>query len=87
MSDAQPITGLCPGDLAPHAFVCGDPARVERITAAWDEQRVVAQVREYTVVTGSKDGVPLSVASHGIGESLAVGSTDSSLRRALRHPG
>ena len=58
MSDAQPITGLCPGDLAPHAFVCGDPARVERITAGWDEQRVVAQVREYTVVTGSKDGVP-----------------------------
>ncbi len=67
MSDAQPITGLCPGDLAPHTFVCGDPARVERITAGWDEQRVVAQVREYTVVTGSKDGVPLSVASHGIG--------------------
>lgn len=67
MSDAQPITGLCPGELAPHAFVCGDPARVDRISADWDEKRVVARVREYTVVTGSKDGVPLSVASHGIG--------------------
>lgn len=67
MSDAQPITGLRPGELAPHAFVCGDPARVDRIAADWDEKRVVARVREYKVVTGSKDGIPLSVASHGIG--------------------
>ena len=67
LSDAQPITRLRPGELAPHAFVCGDPARVERISADWDDKRTVAQVREYTVVSGSKDGVPLSVASHGIG--------------------
>lgn len=67
MSEAQPITGCRPGDLAPHAFVCGDPARVERITAGWDEQRLVKQVREYTIVTGSRDGVALTAASHGIG--------------------
>jgi len=67
LSDAQPITGLRPGELAPHAFVCGDPARVERISEGWDEKRVVAEVREYTIVTGTKDGVPLSAASHGIG--------------------
>lgn len=67
MSDAQPITGCRPGDIAQHVFVCGDPARVERITADWDTRREVAVVREYTIVSGEKDGVALTAASHGIG--------------------
>lgn len=67
MSDAQPITGCRPGDVAPNLFVCGDPARVERISAGWDEEREVCHVREYRIVTGSKNGVPVSAASHGIG--------------------
>jgi len=67
LSDAQPITGCCPGDIAPNLFLCGDPARVERIAADWDDAREVCKVREYTILTGSKAGVALSVASHGIG--------------------
>jgi uridine phosphorylase len=67
LSDAQPITGCCPGDIAPNLFVCGDPARVERIAADWDECREVCHVREYRIVTGSKAGTPLSAGSHGIG--------------------
>ncbi len=67
MSDAQPITGCRPGDIAENLFVCGDPARVDRITAGWDQKREVCRVREYTIVTGQKDGVSLSAASHGIG--------------------
>lgn len=67
MSDAQPITGCRPGDIAPHVFVCGDPARVDRITAGWDERRFVRVVREYRIVTGRKAGVALTAASHGIG--------------------
>ena len=67
MSDAQPITGCRPGDIAPNLFLCGDPARVERISAGWDDQREVCNVREYRIVTGSKSGVALSAASHGIG--------------------
>ena len=66
-SDAQPITGCRPGDIAPNVFICGDPARVERISAGWDTKREVCAVREYTIVTGEKDGVGLSAASHGIG--------------------
>lgn len=66
-NDAQPITGCRPGEIAPNVFLCGDPARVERISAGWDEKREVCAVREYTIVTGAKDGVPLSAASHGIG--------------------
>jgi uridine phosphorylase len=67
LSDAQPITGCRPGDIAPNLFVCGDPARVDRIAENWDEYRETCHVREYRIVTGSKSGVPLSAASHGIG--------------------
>lgn len=48
-------------------LLCGDPARVERISRSWDSQREVCSVREFRIVTGEKDGVPLSAASHGIG--------------------
>lgn len=67
MSDAQPITGLRPGETAPLVFLCGDPARVPRIAAGWEDAREVARLREYTVVTGTKEGVPLTAASTGIG--------------------
>ena len=67
MSDAQPITGCRPGDIAPNVFLCGDPARVARISRSWDACREVCAVREYTIVTGERDGVPLTAASHGIG--------------------
>ena len=67
MSDAQPITGLRPGDVAPQVFLCGDPARVPRIAAAWKRVRDVCNRREYRIVTGENDGVPMSAASTGIG--------------------
>lgn len=67
MSDAQPITGCRPGDIAPNVFLCGDPARVEKISREWDSSREVCSVREYRIVTGEKNGVALSAASHGIG--------------------
>ena len=67
MSDAQPITGLRPGDVASHVLLCGDPARVERISDGWKEAREVCRVREYRVVTGLRDGQRLTAASTGIG--------------------
>jgi uridine phosphorylase len=67
LSDAQPITGCSPGDIAPNVFLCGDPARVDRISQNWDTKREVCSVREFTIVTGEKDGLPVSAASHGIG--------------------
>jgi uridine phosphorylase len=67
VSDAQPITGLRPGDVAEHVFLCGDPGRVPRIAASWSEAREVCRLREYVVVTGEKEGVRLSAASTGIG--------------------
>ena len=67
MSDAQPITGCKPGDIAEHVFMCGDPARVDRIAESWGARRTVCEVREYRIVTGERDGVPLTVGSTGIG--------------------
>ncbi len=64
---AQAITGLRAGDVAEHVFVCGDPARVERISAGWSDLREVCNVREYRVVDGKLDGVRLTAASTGIG--------------------
>jgi uridine phosphorylase len=67
VSDAQPITGCRPGDVAAHVFLCGDPARVERIAAGWSDCREVANVREYRIVTGQSEGLPVTAASTGIG--------------------
>jgi uridine phosphorylase len=67
MSEAQPITGCRPEDVASHVFLCGDPARVERIASSWRDPREVCNVREYRIVTGDCDGLPVTAASTGIG--------------------
>lgn len=67
MSDAQPISGLRPGEVAEHVFLCGDPARVDKLSSAFADARTVCDVREYRVVTGVLGGVPVSAASTGIG--------------------
>lgn len=67
MSDAQPITGCRPGDVAGHVFLCGDPARVAKISAGWTQAREVCAVREYRIVTGELGGLRVTAASTGIG--------------------
>ena len=67
MTDAQPITGCRPGDVAEHVFLCGDPARIEAITATWKNCHDVCNLREYLIRTGDLDGVRVSAASTGIG--------------------
>lgn len=64
---AQPVTGLRPGDVAPSILLCGDPDRVGRIARRWTEVREVAAVREFRIVSGVHDGLPLSAASTGVG--------------------
>ncbi|GAB4575661.1 MAG: uridine phosphorylase [Anaerolineae bacterium] len=56
-----------PGDVARYVLLPGDPGRAERIAAAMDDARLIAQNREYVVYTGTTDGVPVSVCSTGIG--------------------
>ena len=64
---AQPITGLRPGDLGENVFVCGDPARVERIATRWSGVERCCDVREYRILTGEYQGVSMTAASTGIG--------------------
>jgi uridine phosphorylase len=65
--NAQPITGCGEGDFAPHVFLCGDPERVPKISADWNDVKEVCRIREYVVHTGTKDGIALSAASTGVG--------------------
>ncbi len=55
------------GDVARYVLIPGDPARAHRIAKHLDKVRLVAENREYTVYTGEKDGVSISVCSTGIG--------------------
>lgn len=56
-----------PGDVARYVLLPGDPARAKRIAEHFDAARLVAENREFTVLTGSFHGVPVSVCSTGIG--------------------
>lgn len=67
MSDAQPITGLRPGDVPKHVFLCGDPARLARISKGWETAHEVCAVREFRVVVGRFGGRPIAAASTGVG--------------------
>jgi uridine phosphorylase len=55
------------GDCAPYVLLPGDPGRVEKIAAVWDESRKVAQNREYVTYTGVYKGMPITCTSTGIG--------------------
>ena len=70
MPDAAPptpILGLRAGDVPALAFVCGDPARVDRIAADWSGARALCAVREFRVVAGEWQGLALAAASTGVG--------------------
>ena len=63
----QPITGCGAGEIAEHVFLCGDPERVSKISADWEEVVEVCNMREYIIHSGIKDGLRLTAASTGIG--------------------
>jgi len=65
--NAQIISGLGDGDVAPYVLMPGDPGRVPKISAHWDCFEEVIRVREYVVHVGEKDGVRMTAASTGIG--------------------
>jgi uridine phosphorylase len=57
--------------IAERAIVVGDPARVEGVAAHLDAYDVVGHNREYRTITGTTDGVRVTVASHGVGAAGA----------------
>lgn len=69
--DVLPLTRVRVGDLAQCALVVGDPARAARAAELLTDARKVGENREYVAFTGSFQGVPVTVASHGVGAAGA----------------
>ena len=55
------------GDVGRYVILPGDPGRCESIAKLFDDYHFVTSNREYTVYTGTVDGVKVSVCSTGIG--------------------
>ena len=55
------------GDVAPTVLIPGDPGRVEVFASLIDEATKVAEKREYITYTGTKDNIPISCTSTGLG--------------------
>ncbi len=59
--------GLKPGDVGEYVILPGDPHRVPKIAAYFENAEKVADSREYVTYTGYLDGVKVSCTSTGIG--------------------
>ncbi|MEU0643781.1 nucleoside phosphorylase [Streptomyces umbrinus] len=70
--DLLPITRIPRTGLPPHAVVVGDPARAAAVAALLDGAEEVSYHREYRVFSGSWKGLPVVVASHGVGGPGAI---------------
>ncbi|WP_254863691.1 nucleoside phosphorylase [Halovivax gelatinilyticus] len=61
-----------PDDVADRVLLPGNPERIEKVVACWDDHAEVAHHREYRTATGSFEGTPISVTSTGIGSPSAA---------------
>ncbi|MBI4126732.1 MAG: nucleoside phosphorylase [Deltaproteobacteria bacterium] len=59
--------GCKPGDVAPYILLCGDPARAHRTAEYFSDRRPPITYREYVTITGTYNGIPISVMATGIG--------------------
>ena len=72
-ADAElPLLRARVSDLADRALVVGDPARAARVAERLDDVRQLGDNREYHVYAGTYRGVPVTVASHGVGAAGAA---------------
>ncbi|QYG91033.1 nucleoside phosphorylase [Iamia sp. SCSIO 61187] len=68
-----PHLGTTEGDVAPVVLLSGSPERVELMAALLDDAERVGDRRGYAVHTGRVDGVPVTVATSGVGSpSMAI---------------
>ncbi len=59
-------------DIAGRAIIVGDPRRVEHLSTLLENSRVVNTNRGLLTVTGTYKGVPITIATHGIGGPSAA---------------
>ena len=60
------------GEVGRYVLLPGDPKRCAKIAQYFDDPVLVADNREYVTITGTVDGVRLSVTSTGIGGPSAA---------------
>ncbi|MFJ8207664.1 nucleoside phosphorylase [Streptomyces sp. NPDC096033] len=70
--DPLPLTRIPGTGLPSSALVVGDPARAAAVAELLDEAEEVSHHREYRLFTGSWAGLPVAVASHGVGGPGAI---------------
>jgi uridine phosphorylase len=70
--DLSPVTRIPRSGLPPHALVVGDPARAATVAALLDGAEEISYHREYRVFRGTWTGLPVTVASHGVGAPGAI---------------
>lgn len=80
----QPILGIRSSQVAARALVVGDPQRVGEVAERLDGVEEVGRSREYVTVTGTFDGVPVTVASHGVGGAGAAICFEELCRAGVR---
>ncbi len=66
-TDRQYHIDLAPGDVADYILLPGDPDRTDRIASMLEVVEVQRRHREFNSVTGTHDGLRVSVISTGIG--------------------
>lgn len=72
-ADAElPLLRARVADLSDRALVVGDPGRAARVAERLDDVRQLTANREYHVYSGTHRGVPVTVASHGVGAAGAA---------------
>ena len=67
MTDVLPITKISRHGLPGIALVVGDPDRATAVSQVLADAVLVGQNREYRSYTGSWQGTPVVVSSHGVG--------------------
>ncbi|MDO8526257.1 MAG: nucleoside phosphorylase [Deltaproteobacteria bacterium] len=66
-SGKQYHIGCGPGDLASYILLCGDPARVDKVAKLLKNVKPAIKHREYVSITGTWQGIPVSVMATGMG--------------------
>lgn len=59
-------------EIADRALVVGDPNRAKLVSEMLENPRLLSANREYHVYAGTYNGVPVTVASHGVGAAGAA---------------
>lgn len=61
---------VAPGEVAPSIILVGDPQRAERVAARFEHVELTRSNREYLTITGTHQGLPVSVVGTGMGAGV-----------------